>query len=70
MVKYSQFPDMLYNVRFEIAMSEMMEYNIDNMGYEILGEFRKEDPQGTRQISVNACQQALQRCKKVNLTPF
>lgn len=28
MIKYSEFPDMLYNVRFEIAMSEMMEYNI------------------------------------------
>ena len=33
MIKYSEFPDMLYNVRYEIAVSEMMENNMDNIYY-------------------------------------
>ena len=31
MIKYSEFPDMLYNVRYEIAMSEMMESNMSDI---------------------------------------
>lgn len=28
-IRYSEFPDMLYSVRYEIAISEMMDYNMD-----------------------------------------
>jgi hypothetical protein len=46
---------MLYNVRFEIAMSEMMEYNIanNNLKYDLISEFKKEDPDNTGTITVN-----------------
>jgi len=70
MIKYSEFPDMLYNVRYEIAMSEMMEANIDYMHYNVRKEFAMEDKDDTGVISVHRCQEALQRCKKLNLTPF
>lgn len=71
MIKYSEFPDMLYNVRYEIAVSEMMENNMDEMEKYILMEFGHEDktdPPGT--ITIQQCEVALNRCKKLNLTPF
>lgn len=70
MIKYSEFPDMLYNVRFEIAMSEMMEYNIDNVGYDLRKEFSRYDKDDSKTITIHQAQEALQRCKKLSLTPF
>lgn len=35
---------MLYSVRYEIAVSEMMDFNMDQIDEYILQEFRKEDP--------------------------
>jgi len=70
MIKYSEFPDMLYNVRYEIAMSEMMESNMGDIGYHIRAEFGKYDKNDTKTISVQECQEALKKCKKLNLTPF
>lgn len=46
-IKYSHFPDMLYNVRYEIAMSEMMEHNIDNLAYDLRKDFAKYDKDDT-----------------------
>lgn len=31
MIKYTEFPDMLYNVRYEIAVSEMMEARMNDL---------------------------------------
>jgi len=39
MIKYSDFPEMLYNVRYEIAVSEMMEHNMGELESAILREF-------------------------------
>lgn len=41
---------MLYSVRYEIAVSEMMDYNMDQVEQYILEEFRKEDPAFTGKI--------------------
>ena len=70
MIKYSEFPDMLYNVRYEIAMSEMMESNMGDIGYHIRSEFGKYDKNDDKTITVQECQEALKKCKKLNLTPF
>jgi len=43
MIKYSEFPDMLYNVRYEVAVSEMMENNMDSMELFIRSELARED---------------------------
>lgn len=59
MIKFSEFPDMLYNVRYEIAMSEMMESNPGDIGYNIRKEFAKEDKDDTGIITVQKCQEAL-----------
>lgn len=61
---------MLYNVRYEIAVSEMMESNMNDLEMYIRQEFAKEDKDDTGIISVQQCGEALRRCKKLNLTPF
>lgn len=53
MIKYSEFPDMLYNVRYEIACSEMMESNLDDLNIHIRKEFAKEDKDDTGLITVH-----------------
>ena len=55
MIKYSEFPDMLYNVRYEIAMSETMESNMGDMSYYLRREFAREDKDDTKVISVQQC---------------
>ena len=52
MIKYSEFPDMLYNVRYEIAVSEMMENNMDDMEIFILGELAEEDKDDNGTITI------------------
>lgn len=51
-IKYSEFPDMLYNVRYEIAVSEMMESNMSKIEMAILKEFSHEDTDDTGEITV------------------
>lgn len=43
---------MLYNVRYEIASSEMMEQNLDTLQSLIYQEFKKDDPYGTGEIQI------------------
>lgn len=70
LVKISEFKDMLFNVRYEIAVSEMMDSNMSQIEYFIRGEFAKEDKDDSGFISIQAAGEALRRCKKLNLTPF
>jgi hypothetical protein len=69
-IKYSEFPDMLYNVRYEIAVSEMMESNMGEIESKIVREFLHEDTDDTGEISILQAEKALNRCKSLNLTPF
>lgn len=52
MIKYSEFPDMLYNVRYEIAVSEMMESRMSDLEFKIRLEFAREDKDDSKEISV------------------
>jgi Ca2+-binding EF-hand superfamily protein len=61
---------MLYNVRYEIAVSEMMESNMSDLEMYINQEMAMEDKDDTGVISIQQCGEALRRCKKLNLTPF
>ena len=70
MIKYSEFPDMLYNVRYEIAVSEMMESNMGALETNIVKEFAEEDTDDSGEITVFQAEAALNRCKSLNLTPF
>ena len=61
---------MLYNVRYEIAVSEMMESNMGEIESKIVREFLHEDTDDTGEISILQAEKALNRCKSLNLTPF
>lgn len=69
-INYSEFPDMLYNVRFEIAMSEMMESNINDFHYNLRQNLLQFDVLKIGKITAQECQEALRVCKKLNVTPF
>ena len=69
-IKYSEFPDMLYNVRYEIAVSEMMESNMSEIESNIVKEFLFEDTDDSGEVSILQAERALNRCKSLNLTPF
>ena len=43
---------MLYNVRYEIAVSEMMENNMSDLEIHIIKEFMHEDTDDTGEITV------------------
>tara|TARA_B110001450_G_C17521907_1_gene440940 strand:+ start:67 stop:285 length:219 start_codon:yes stop_codon:yes gene_type:complete len=62
-IKYNEFPDMLFNVRYEIAVSEMMENKMDDIEMNIRKEFAKYDTKDTGIISVQDCGEALKKCK-------
>ena len=51
-IKYSEFPDMLYNVRYEIASSEMMEQNMGSLEALIRREFAREDTDDHGDITI------------------
>lgn len=59
MIKYSELPDMLYNVRYEIAVSEMMESRMTELESKIRQEFLKEDKDDGDTITVKECERAL-----------
>ena len=61
---------MLYNVRYEIAVSEMMDYNLGDLESHMRYEFKKSDHDDTGKINIYDAEEALKRCKKLNLTPF
>lgn len=69
-IAYKEFPDMLYNVRYEIAVSEMMESNMSALEFNINKEFAHEDKDDTGEITILQCENAMKRCKSLNLTPF
>lgn len=69
-IPYAELPEMLYNVRYEIASSEMMESRMGDVEAGIRKEFAHEDKDDNDVITVKQCEVALQRCKFVNLTPF
>lgn len=51
-IKITDFNEMLFNVRFEIFISEMMETNINDLEAHILKEFLAEDLEKTGQITI------------------
>ena len=69
-IRYAEFPEMLYNVRYQIASSEMMDNNMTDLELYINQAFAKYDKDDTGVIDVQDCQEALKKCKKLNLTTF
>ena len=69
-VKFADFPEMLYNVRYEIASSEIMEQNLDTLESHIRREMARDDKDDDGIIQIKDAEKALARCKQINLTSF
>lgn len=69
-INYKELPEMLYNVRYEIASSELMETNLGDLPAEIMRQFKEADTNGNGMITIDTAELAMCRCKLLNLTPF
>ena len=70
LINYTNFTDMLYKVRFQIATSKIMDVNMEKLADIVLAEFLIEDPDGDNNIEISLAKDCLMRCKWLALTPF
>ena len=68
--EYETFPDRLYDVRFELAKSRLMDTSLDKISEHILSLFEEFDPEKSGKIHLLKVQEALYKSKKLTLTPF
>ena len=68
--EYGKFDVMLYDVRFELAKSRVMDTNIDKLQEHLVEMFQIVDVEHSGKITIQQAQEVLLISKKVNLTPF
>lgn len=68
--EYRTFSTLLYDIRFELAKSRLMDTNIDKLQEHLIEEFSRLDHNQSGKISILDIQRVLLDSKKVNLTPF
>lgn len=68
--EYKMFETVLFETRFELAKSRLMDTNISKMVGHLIEEFQRLDKAGSGKISITQIRQALFDSKKANLTPF
>ena len=69
-VCYDNFKDILYDVRFEIATSKIMDTSLGELEEIILAEFQLEDANGDDLLAISLARDCLAKCRKLSLTPF
>ncbi len=70
MLEYKNFSSMLFDVRYELAKSRIMDTNMDKLQAHLTNIFAAYDPMSTGQITILQAQEALLKSKKTSLTPF
>lgn len=68
--EYRTFSTLLYDIRFELAKSRLMDTNIDKLQEHLIEIFSHKDHKQTGKITILDIQKVLLESKKVNLTPF
>ena len=68
--EYKTFDTVLFDVRFELAKSRIMDTNIDKLQDHLNEIFATYDKDNTELISIMDIKDALLKSKKTNLTPF
>jgi hypothetical protein len=68
--EYKTFEDLLYDVRFELAKSRIMDTNIDKLQEHLIEEFTLYDKEKKGLITLMDAREVLLKSKKTNLTPF
>jgi Ca2+-binding EF-hand superfamily protein len=67
--EYKLFEILLFEVRFELARSRLMDTGLDKMTAHLIEEFKKYDTKLTGTISITEIKKSLFNSKKANLTP-
>lgn len=68
--EYKLFETLLFEVRFELARSRLMDTNLDKMTAHLNEEFQKYDSKQCGLITITEIKKSLFNSKKANLTPF
>jgi Ca2+-binding EF-hand superfamily protein len=68
--EYVKFPDVIFDVRFELVKSRLLDTNMGVLAEHFITEFKKFDEKDTEKISVTDLKSVLLKSKKINLTPF
>lgn len=68
--EYKTFDTLLYDVRFELARSRLMDTNIEALCPHLISLFAENDYENTGLITINDARYVLLNSKKTILTPF
>ncbi len=68
--EYKHFEQILFQVRFELARSRLMDTGIDKLTAHLIEEFTKLDVKKTGKITITEIKKVLFNSKYTNLTPF
>lgn len=68
--EYKLFESLLFDVRFELAKSRLMDTGIDKLTHHLIDEFRSLDTKKVGTISITDIKKVLFNSKHTNLTPF
>ena len=68
--EYKTFEHLLFDVRFELARSRLMDSSLDKLSELLIAEFSKFDVDSSGLITITEVKKALFNSKHTNLTPF
>lgn len=68
--EYKEFPNILFDVRYELAKSRLMDTALDKLTENLISEFSTFDTQKVGKISITQVKKALFNSKYTSLTPF
>ncbi len=70
MFNYSEFKERVFNVRLDLALSRILETNIDKIPQYIISECLKIDEWKEGKVSLLQLREVLFKSKMITLTPF
>jgi len=68
--EYKEFPNILFDVRYELAKSRLMDTALDKLTNNLINEFSTYDTHKVGKISITQVKKALFNSKYTSLTPF
>jgi hypothetical protein len=69
-LEYIKFKDVLFDVRFELVKSRLLDTNLSEISNHVLEECKRIDKADTGKINIEDLKLVFYRSKKISLTPF